>query len=97
MFDVSVNEKIYDIGLILFDYVPEKNGMDVKRYLERFREYLASNLQTNVVMLAGKKVQDINSIAKSYGNTCMLRSFQGSGQRRISISMRRRSRYLRKD
>ena len=77
VFDVSVNEKIYDIGLILFDYVPEKNGMDVKRYLERFREYLASNLQTNVVMLAGKKVQDINSIAKSYGNTCMLRSFQG--------------------
>lgn len=51
--------------------------MDVKRYLERFREYLASNLQTNVVMLAGKKVQDISSIAKSYGNTCMLRSFQG--------------------
>ena len=77
VFDVSVNEKIYDIGLILFDYVPEKNGMDVKRYLERFREYLASNLQTNVVMLAGKKVQDISSIAKSYGNTCMLRSFQG--------------------
>ena len=28
-------------------------------------------------MLAGKKVQDISSIAKSYGNTCMLRSFQG--------------------
>ncbi len=77
VFDVSVNEKIYDIGLILFDYVPEKSGMDVKRYLERFREYLASNLQTNVVMLAGKKVQDISSIAKSYGNTCMLRSFQG--------------------
>lgn len=24
VFDVSVNEKIYDIGLILFDYVPEK-------------------------------------------------------------------------
>ena len=61
VFDVSVNEKIYDIGLILFDYVPEKSGMDVKRYLERFREYLASNLQTNVVMLAGKKVQDITS------------------------------------
>lgn len=77
VFDVSVNEKIYDIGLILFDYVPEKSGMDVKRYLKRFREYLASNLQTNVVMLAGKKVQDISSIAKSYGNTCMLRSFQG--------------------
>lgn len=26
VFDVSVNEKIYDIGLILFDYVPEKTG-----------------------------------------------------------------------
>ena len=28
VFDVSVNEKIYDIGLILFDYVPKKR-MDV--------------------------------------------------------------------
>ncbi len=47
-------KKIYDIGLILFDYVPEKSGMDVKRYLERFREYLASIL-TDKCGDAGRK------------------------------------------
>ena len=30
-----------------------------------------------VIMLVGKKVQDISNIARSYGNACMLRSFQG--------------------
>lgn len=77
VFDVSVNEKIYDIGLLLFDYVFEKADMDEKKYLNRLLEYLTSNLQKSVVMLVGKRVTDIANIAKSYGNTCMLRSFQG--------------------
>jgi len=33
VFDVSVNEKIYDIGLILFDYVPEKTHFSICRSL----------------------------------------------------------------
>lgn len=77
VFDVSVNEKIYDIGLLLFDYVFEKADMDEKKYLNCLLEYLTSNLQKSVVMLVGKRVTDIANIAKSYGNTCMLRSFQG--------------------
>ncbi len=77
IFDVSVNEKIYDIGLILFDYVFEQADMDEKKYLNCLLEYLTSNLQKSVVMLVGKRVTDIANIAKSYGNTCMLRSFQG--------------------
>ena len=28
-------------------------------------------------MLVGKKVPDISNVARSYGNACMLRSFQG--------------------
>lgn len=67
VFDVSVNEKIYDIGLICLTMF-RKNGMDVKRYLERFREYLASNLQTNVVMLAGKSAgyQQYRKVLRQY-------------------------------
>ncbi|MGN0351872.1 MAG: response regulator [Roseburia sp.] len=77
VFDVSVNEKIYDIGLLFFDYVAEKNNMKEKEYLENFLKYLNANIQKPIVMLVGKKVQDISNIARSYGNTCMLRSFQG--------------------
>lgn len=77
VFDVSVNEKIYDIGLLFFDYVAQKSGMEEKEYLEHFLEYLTANMQKPIIMLVGKKVQDISNIARSYGNTCMLRSFQG--------------------
>ena len=77
VFDVSVDEKIYDIGLIFFEYVAEKDNMDEREYLKNFSEYIEANLQKSVVMLVGKKVPDICNIARSYGNTCMLRSFQG--------------------
>lgn len=77
VFDVSVNEKIYDVCFLYFDRVAKKAGMSEQDYLEHFREYLENNMNQPVIMLVGKKVQDISNIARSYGNTCMLRSFQG--------------------
>lgn len=77
VFDVSVNEKIYDVGFLYFDRVAEKANMMEEEYLEHFREYLEVNINKPIIMLVGKKVQDISNIARSYGNTCMLRSFQG--------------------
>lgn len=50
----------------------------METYLNRFLEYLIANMhQKPVIMLVGKKAQDISNIARSYGNACMLRSFQG--------------------
>lgn len=77
VFDVSANEKIYDIGLIFADGMAQKLGLDERAYLEKFYQYLVNNMKQPLIMLVGKKVSDINSISKSYGNTCMLRSFQG--------------------
>lgn len=77
VFDVSVNEKIYDIGFLYFDRVAEKNGQTERGFLENFQEYLQVNMNQSIIMLVGKKVQEISHIARSYGNTCMLRSFQG--------------------
>jgi len=77
VFDVSADEKIYDVGLIFFQYMAEEAGLDENAYLNGLVEYLGENLSRPVTMLVGKKVQDISLIARSYGNACMLRSFQG--------------------
>lgn len=55
----------------------EEAGLDENAYLNGLVEYLGENLSRPVTMLVGKKVQDISLIARSYGNACMLRSFQG--------------------
>ena len=82
VFDVAVNEKIYDIGLIFAEGMAQKMGLSERTYLERFYQYLINNMKQSLVMLVGKKVTDIGSLSKSYGNTCMLRSFQGFRERK---------------
>lgn len=77
VFDVSVNEKVYDIGFICSDYMAEEAAKNERKYLEDLRRYICDNTQKNIVMLVGRKVSDISKIARSYGNACMLRSFQG--------------------
>lgn len=77
VFDVSADEKIYDVGVILFDYMSDEMKKGVKEYLNELLDYLNGNLPRAVTMLVGKRVQDISNIARSYGNACMLRSFQG--------------------
>ena len=76
-FDVSVDEKIYDIGFLFFDYMAEEAGITEKLYLEKFQKYLSNLVGQQVIMLVGKRVLDIANIARSYRNACMLRSFQG--------------------
>lgn len=77
VFDVSAHEKVYDIGFIYCDYMAERLAVDEREYLNMFLKYLCENVQKQVIMLVGKKVPEINNIARSYGNACMLRSFQG--------------------
>lgn len=77
VFDVSADEKIYDIGFVYSENLAERLGMDDKTYLSAFRQYLVNNTKQPVIMLVGKKVPDISNVARSYGNACMLRSFQG--------------------
>ena len=77
VFDVFSDEKIYDIGFVYSENLAERLGMDDKTYLSAFRQYLVNNTKQPVIMLVGKKVPDISNVARSYGNACMLRSFQG--------------------
>ncbi|MBQ6888059.1 MAG: response regulator [Lachnospiraceae bacterium] len=82
IFDVSVNEKIYDIGFVYCGYMAERKSLTEKEYLENFLEYLKRMIQMPVVMLVGKQVNDISNVTKSYSTACVLRSFQGFCQRK---------------
>ena len=77
VFDVSVNEKVYDIGFICSDYMAEEAAKNERKYLEDLRRYICDNTQKNIVMLVGRKVSDISKIARSYGNACMLEVVSG--------------------
>ena len=43
VFDVSADEKIYDIGFVYSENLAERLGMDDKTYLSAFRQYLVNN------------------------------------------------------
>lgn len=77
VFDVAGHEKIYDIGFVYCDYMAQRAEKTPKEYLEAFYKYLCEVSGLPAVMLVGKKVPDMESIAKSYGTACMLRSFRG--------------------
>lgn len=57
VFDVSADEKIYDIGFVYSENLAERLGMDDKTYLSAFRQYLVNNTKQPVIMLVGKKYQ----------------------------------------
>ena len=77
VFDVSGKENIYDIGFVYCDYMAEEDFRTEKNYLENFLAYLREETKLPVIMLVGKKVDNIRNIAKSYSTACILRSCQG--------------------
>ena len=82
VFDVSGHEKIYDIGFVYCDYLAEKKNLAKDEYLRSFLFFLRKEVCLPVVMLVGKKVPDISNLARTYGTTCILRSFQGFRERK---------------
>lgn len=76
IFDVSRNEKNYDIGFIYCDYMAAKYGCSEKEYLKSFQENVEKVLQHPVRILVGKKVTDISALAKSYSTACVLNSLE---------------------
>ena len=75
-FDVSWNEKNYDIGFIYCDYMAKNRAISEVEYLSDFQESLELAIQRPVKLLAGKKVSDISGLAKSYSTACVLNSME---------------------
>ena len=74
IFDVSSDEKSFDTGLIYCDSMSERFHQTESEFLEELHEYLEMALGRKISMLAGKKVQDISGISKSFGSANVLKS-----------------------
>ena len=74
VFDVSGEHKTYDVGLILCDDFLKKQEQDEETYLRRLQRKLQEEVGKPVLLLIGKKVQDVRRLTYSYSDTALLRS-----------------------
>lgn len=73
-------EEDYEVGFIYGEYMAMRRGMTTGRFLEQLTERLNERLSFEVVLLVGKKVEDIEKLSYSYSSACVLRSFKGFRQ-----------------
>lgn len=72
IFDVSQDEKSYDIGFLYCHYIAAKKECGEKEFLCNFQKYLTKTLRHPVRMIVGKKVNNVSTIAKSYDSAYRL-------------------------
>ena len=82
IFDVSHDEKSYDIGLIYCDYFTAKRNMSFDDFLGKMREHIMNETGYDTTVFVGKSVQKIDSVSKSYATACMLKSLEAFRSRR---------------
>lgn len=82
IFDVSHDERSYDVGLIYCDYFASKRGCTLSDLLEGLREHvkLECGYETNIFV--GKAVPKIDALSRSYTSACMLKSLEAFRNRR---------------
>lgn len=76
IFDVSSNERDYDIGLIYCDYMAQEAGMNKQDYLDSFLGSIQEAIKHPVVMFVGNRVEHISGLSESYRTANIARSFQ---------------------
>ncbi|MCR5688023.1 MAG: response regulator [Lachnospiraceae bacterium] len=82
IFDVSHDEKSYDIGLIYCDYFAAKRNMSISDFLENMREHIKNETGYNTTVFVGKSVARIDGVSKSYSTACMLKSLEAFRSRK---------------
>lgn len=76
--DFFVYEEDYEIGFVYFDYMAKERGLTEEEFMKALHK-TAQNGSENlpVILLVGKRVEDIGRISLSYSSACVLRSFKG--------------------
>ncbi len=77
IFDPSGHDKIFDVGIVFFDYMCQELEIDEKEYFERLIDYVSSVMECKISVFAGKQIKGITNLSKSYGTACKLRFLQG--------------------
>ena len=82
IFDVSHDEKSYDIGLIYCDYFAAKRNISFDDFLVMMREHIMKETGYDTTVFVGKSVPAIDAVSKSYSTACMLKSLEAFRNRK---------------
>ena len=82
IFDVSHDEKSYDIGLIYCDYFAAKRDMGTDEFLEKLRDHIMNECGYDTTVFVGKSVPKIDAVSRSYTTACMLKSLEAFRNRK---------------
>ncbi len=76
IFDVSRDEKSYDIGLIYCDFFAKKRKIDMMEFFEGMQRFIRmeTGIETNVFV--GKPVAKPDALSKSYSSACVIKSLE---------------------
>lgn len=77
VFDTSIDQNSHEIGLILCDYMYKEKKATEEEYLLYLRDEIYSRFKLPIRILAGKTVNGITNISKSYSTVRILKSFEG--------------------
>lgn len=76
--DFFVYEEDYEIGFVYFDYMAKERGFAEEEFMRVLHKTAQSGSEKlPVILLVGKRVEDISKISRSYSSACVLRSFKG--------------------
>lgn len=76
IFDVSRDEKSYDIGLIYCNYIAAKKDLTTQEFLANLRYHIKMETGYSTNIFVGKPVSKIEAISKSYASACVLKSLE---------------------
>ena len=82
IFDVSHDEKSYDLGLVYCDYFAAKRNLGFNDFLEGLRDHIQKETGHDTNIFVGKSVSKIDAISKSYSTACMLKSLEAFRSRK---------------
>ena len=71
---ISADGDNFGIGLIFSGFMADDLGRGVKGWLSELKSKLEASVGAPLVLIAGRNVEDIEDISKSYGTACILRS-----------------------
>ncbi|WP_026504733.1 response regulator [Butyrivibrio sp. NC3005] len=82
IYDVSGQERVYDVGLICPENMWKKKESTQQDFLQQYLAFVKGACGFPVILLVGKKENDICHIDVSYGNIRILRSIIGFRNRK---------------
>lgn len=76
IFDVSRDEKSYDIGLIYCDFFAKKRNTNMEGFFENLMRHIKMETGFNINIFVGKPVNKLENVSKSYSSACVMKSLE---------------------